>query len=68
MKEQEYIDVKQWLVDNEDKWEDEFTFKFLVPIEEVPPAVVEYVKHKELARKEMEEEIDQYVAFGLNDF
>lgn len=40
-------EAKKWLADNPDKWEEYIDFKFLVPIDEVPLVVIEYIRQRE---------------------
>lgn len=58
MKSWKIEEAKQWLVDNLDKWENYIEFKFLVPVDQVPPVVLEYIKFEEESEKYWDEVIE----------
>ena len=43
--------AKDWLAKNKDKWKNWIGFEFLIPIEDVPPVVLKYVKELEEGEK-----------------
>ena len=67
MKEETYRDAMDWLAANPDKWECDVEIELLVPIDQVPACVVEYLKTIPEKRKFQDDYFDTCEQLGLND-